>query len=135
MTMRAPLGFFQWVFWDVLTVSMVQPVWGSHTHVTVNISVHCHCQCKSVHKSISQRQKKKGLRDFPSRTTPDFDTIFDKFSINLFNFYKCFIDDFKSVLSPAERDVIMKKYVEELEDWKERQQELFKLQVLVITCC
>ncbi|XP_045450158.1 centrosomal protein of 120 kDa-like [Melitaea cinxia] len=38
-------------------------------------------------------------------------------------------NDFKSVLSPAERDVIIKKYVEELEDWKERQQELFKLQL------
>nr|XP_026493089.1 centrosomal protein of 120 kDa-like [Vanessa tameamea] len=34
-----------------------------------------------------------------------------------------------SALSPAERDAVMKKYVEELEDWKEKQQELFKIQL------
>ncbi|XP_047532384.1 centrosomal protein of 120 kDa-like [Vanessa atalanta] len=34
-----------------------------------------------------------------------------------------------SALSQAERDAVMKKYVEELEDWKEKQQELFKIQL------
>ncbi|CAH0725018.1 unnamed protein product, partial [Brenthis ino] len=38
-------------------------------------------------------------------------------------------DDEKKSISAAERNVIMQKYVEELEDWKERQQELFKLQL------
>ncbi|XP_050349904.1 centrosomal protein of 120 kDa-like [Nymphalis io] len=34
-----------------------------------------------------------------------------------------------SALSSADRDTVMKKYVEELEDWKEKQQELFKIQL------
>ncbi|CAK1542286.1 unnamed protein product [Leptosia nina] len=34
-----------------------------------------------------------------------------------------------NMLSPMERDTIMQKFVNELEDWKEKQQELFKIQL------
>lgn len=35
----------------------------------------------------------------------------------------------KKVISATERDEIMKAFVNELEDWKEKQQELYKCQV------
>ncbi|XP_072938365.1 uncharacterized protein [Epargyreus clarus] len=38
-------------------------------------------------------------------------------------------DPINTVLSSVDRDAIMQKFVEELEDWKERQQELFKCQL------
>ncbi|XP_045776047.1 centrosomal protein of 120 kDa-like isoform X2 [Maniola jurtina] len=38
-------------------------------------------------------------------------------------------DNLRSALSPEDRDALLQKYVDELEDWKERQQQLFKLQL------
>ncbi|CAH2087114.1 unnamed protein product [Euphydryas editha] len=79
-------------------------------------------QCDDVTQEQSAEDKRQETEKEPTQLkTTKSDTSIKNVPIEN--------DELKSALSPAERDLVLKKYAEELEDWKERQQELFKVQL------